>query len=319
MREIEELEKAWRRYKLKQRLPLYLVTGSVVIASVLFLLWPHTDSSSTSPVSIAPAVHPSPQPKVSETPPGKTESRQKVRIVSETDTDTRTRPVNPSEEKIVSAAHTPPARQNGSEPSPQKRKEIVLAPDTSFLEKLSEEPRKMRYSRPATPIHHEVIAPAKPQRQTSDLRSDRASHFSSSKRPTEQNPPKLRKRDDASAIDIVKSEAPEKGDGEITISTKKTNHTLEYLVKRFNQNRDPKLAAYIAQSFFNKKNYREAIRWSIIANSLEPSNENSWLLYAKAKVKLGQRGEAVRALKIYLNQYPSRKVKAYLETLESGL
>ncbi|WP_457597202.1 CDC27 family protein [Hydrogenimonas sp.] len=107
--------------------------------------------------------------------------------------------------------------------------------------------------------------------------------------------------------------------GKLVISTKQTNNTLQYLIDKFNQTRDPKLATYIANSYYKKGAYKETIRWAIMANSLDPASEESWLLFAKAKTKLGQREDAISALKIYLNQYPSKRVKAYLQSLETGL
>jgi tetratricopeptide (TPR) repeat protein len=109
----------------------------------------------------------------------------------------------------------------------------------------------------------------------------------------------------------------EKSNTKLRISTRKTNNTLKFLIERFQKTKDPKLATYIAKSFYNKKKYDEAVRWSVIANSLEPSNEASWLIFAKAKTALHQKEDAINALRIYLNQYPSKRVEAYLNTLES--
>ncbi len=106
--------------------------------------------------------------------------------------------------------------------------------------------------------------------------------------------------------------------GSLLFKTSENNNTLMKLTERFEQNKDPHLATYIALSYFNKKNYRQAARWSIIANSLDPAMEESWLLFAKAKVALGQRRDAIKALKVYLNQYPSKKIESYLNMLEAG-
>lgn len=97
------------------------------------------------------------------------------------------------------------------------------------------------------------------------------------------------------------------------------NKTLRHLIRRFNTNKDPGLALYIATSFFKKGDYKNAVHWSIVANSLDPSNETTWLLYAKSKANLGKKREAIQALKSYLNQYSSEEIRKYLTALENSL
>ena len=215
-----------------------------------------------------------------------------------------------------------------SQTSVKSEPKVVLAPDTEFLRNFTPTSNEAEQKRPQrivqrTTVRQEVIPPVTPAAPIQSTRnpspklnpktSANPVHRETSK-PTVETP----ERKNAEKKIEITSEKPEK-EAVVSIESKKTNNTLNFLIKRFNETRDPKLAAYIAQSFFKKGNYKETVRWSIIANSLEPSNEASWILFAKAKMKLGQKEDAVRALKIYLNQYPSRKVRSYLETLESGL
>ncbi|RUM46182.1 MAG: hypothetical protein DSY46_00685 [Hydrogenimonas sp.] len=173
--------------------------------------------------------------------------------------------------------------------NPKELASVILQPDTNFLTSFSyKEPPK------DWPNEEKRRAPKEAQ------------HLSSVTTPpksVEPSPPVTQHHTSKSLV----------------IQTKTSHNTLEHLIERFNNSREPKLATYIASMFYKRKQYQDAIRWSIIANSLEPSNEESWLLYAKAKVQLGERDDAIRALRIYLDQYTSKKIRSYLHTLEHNL
>ncbi len=151
--------------------------------------------------------------------------------------------------------------------------------------------------------------------------SPEATHIPSShkKTTTAKKPQPKKKKIDETATNDKNGYKRDSTRTSLIVRMKTSNNTLEYLIERFNERRDPKLAAYIAQSYYKKKEFEEAIKWSIMANSLDPSDEGSWLLYAKAKVRIGKKKDAIRALRAYLNQYSSQKVKAYLHNLEHSL
>ena len=317
MHEIEELERAWRRYTWKRRMP-YLAAGFLLLGAVsAWLLLPgivpfQSSDNRTNPVIAEKPVQTLPSQKIDHKPQIESES------------------LRPEKEKQPSADNTSAAV--ASVPPKSERKsvrnegKVVLAPDTGFLENFSdasvEVPErgvngKVRQSSVRQEIIPRVPRAAPAERAKKTISRPNKSIESKEEETVEESNPNRYSVQKGKRIEIS-TKATEKS-SVVSIQSKKTNNTLNFLIKRFNDTRDPKLAAYIAQSFFKKGNYKETVRWSIIANSLEPANEASWILFAKAKMKLGQKEDAVRALKIYLNQYPSRKVRSYLETLESGL
>ncbi len=325
MHEIEELERKWRRYTLKRRIP-YIAGAFLLLAALFVALFgpikffstPLDQSSSksiqttsTKTNSNAETIESAPKTSSAETPKPSQETARTLDVEKEGRSST---------EKTVSVVATP---QREPSNTTQKPKKVVLAPDTAFLDHLSSDSlEKKRTPLPKRKSTNRVIREetipnvVKPNTFSTSEKEERTIQ-TSSKKPTKEITD-AQSRSSAKQEKVVISTQPTEKTSSIKIERKKTNNTLEYLIHRFNENRDPKLAAYIAQSFFKKGNYDETIRWSVIANSLDPADESSWILFAKAKAKLGKRDEAIKALKIYLNQYPSRKVQSYLESLEGG-
>ncbi len=307
MLEIEQLEKEWRIYRLKRLRPYILTSVLIAGAAVSALYWPQLSAlAGRSSAS---------RPDRTETIQKRNEAvhiTQKEETLSEKKENPAADSLSKTDQKPDRTEKRPPVTKKKADAGKttatvlKEEKEIVLNPDTEFLndftQSIGAEKKKSRVVKSA--VRHETIpmVPKKPK---------------VSKKETE---PKLTEieKEPVSNI-VVETTKPEpKKRSSLVIQTKQTNNTLEYLIERFNQNRDPKLATYIAKSFYKKGNYKETVRWSIVANSLDPSGEESWMLFAKAKVKLGQREDAINALRIYLNQYSSKKVKSYLESLESG-
>ena len=71
----------------------------------------------------------------------------------------------------------------------------------------------------------------------------------------------------------------------------------------------------LAKYYFKHKHYEKSSKWAVISSNREAKNEESWLLYAKAKIKLHQKGIAKKSLKIYLLKYNSQKVRNLLNSL----
>jgi predicted Zn-dependent protease len=71
----------------------------------------------------------------------------------------------------------------------------------------------------------------------------------------------------------------------------------------------------LANYYFKNKDYKKASKWAIVATNREPKKEEAWIIYAKSKIKLNQKGMAKKALKIYLLKYHSQEVSTLLNSL----
>lgn len=88
--------------------------------------------------------------------------------------------------------------------------------------------------------------------------------------------------------------------------------------KRFLQTRDIDDALFLANSYFNKGNYKKAEYWSMQANKLDGETEESLLIFVKSKIKLGYKNEGISILTSYVERSNSEKAKKLLQQIKSG-
>lgn len=281
MHEIEELEKAWKRYRFKKRMPW--AVGSIISLTLIgsfsyYFLYRNNKKPSS----------PSHQTRHVISTPHAVKEVQNTVSEPHASVNRKIKPEKETVEKLSSGRQILPKQKPET-----KSGLVVLNPDIAFLSHIA----KSTQTATSSIVHRQ--SPIKPIKEEKLFQSQ---------------PKKVQKKDSSKHTDPLKSE---KKPSSLQLVSTRTNNTLQHIINRFQRTRDPKLALYIAQSFYNKRAYEEAVRWSIMANSIDPSNEESWIVYAKAKVRLNRKEEAIKALKIYLNQYVSKKVQTYLKYLES--
>jgi len=71
----------------------------------------------------------------------------------------------------------------------------------------------------------------------------------------------------------------------------------------------------IAKFYFDEKNYKQAVIWSVKASKKDPKQSQPWIIYAKSKAHLGKTKVAKKALSIYLKHTESKEVRDLLDTL----
>jgi len=92
---------------------------------------------------------------------------------------------------------------------------------------------------------------------------------------------------------------------------------IEVMTKKFKQNENPREALLLAKAYYQEKHYLKAEKWSLIANDLDKNSEESWLIFAKSKVKLGKRREALKILASYYTKSKSSRAKELIEKIKS--
>ena len=75
-------------------------------------------------------------------------------------------------------------------------------------------------------------------------------------------------------------------------------------------------ALFLARIYYKNGNYRKAARWALETNRLNGDMEESWLIFARAKAKTGQKNEAIRVLTQYANKSDSAEAKKLLKKLK---
>ena len=104
----------------------------------------------------------------------------------------------------------------------------------------------------------------------------------------------------------------------IIISSKKIDK-LKYLKERYNETGRAFYAILISKEYYKKRLYFKSLLWATTANSIDSSSEESWIMFAKNKVKLGKRGDAINALSAYLKVNNSKKIKILLTNIKNGV
>jgi hypothetical protein len=89
--------------------------------------------------------------------------------------------------------------------------------------------------------------------------------------------------------------------------------------KRFLVSRDIEDALFLANSYYDKGNYKKAEYWSIQANKIDSEMEESFLIFVKSKIKLGYKNEGISILKSYIERRNSKEAKKVLQQVQGGI
>jgi len=96
-----------------------------------------------------------------------------------------------------------------------------------------------------------------------------------------------------------------------------TNNYMSIMKQKFAQNKNPRDALLVAKAYYSAGNYKKSEEWSLKANNLNSNLDESWLIFAKSKDKMGKRREALKILIAYYNKSKSSKVKALINKMKS--
>lgn len=78
---------------------------------------------------------------------------------------------------------------------------------------------------------------------------------------------------------------------------------IQKLKKDFYFSPNYEKALFLSKIYFNNKDYKKSIFWSLKANELDKNKDGSWILFIKANEKLGYKEQANKALNAYLDIY----------------
>ena len=87
---------------------------------------------------------------------------------------------------------------------------------------------------------------------------------------------------------------------------------IETMKKKFSMGKNPRDALLLAKAFYAKGQYGQSEKWALTANKLDSSKDESWHIFAKSKLKLGQKNEALKILSSYYKKSHSAKTKALM-------
>jgi len=102
----------------------------------------------------------------------------------------------------------------------------------------------------------------------------------------------------------------------LNIIKSSTQSAYTEVEKRFNQFQDPDDSLFLAKSYYAKKEYKKSEYWALRTNKIDKNIEESWIIFVKSKIKLGQKREAIHILSNYVNQSDSKEAKFLLLKLK---
>ncbi len=104
----------------------------------------------------------------------------------------------------------------------------------------------------------------------------------------------------------------------VIIKSVPISSNMQDIIKRFKRTNDPILGLFLARRYYHLKKYNLAYNYALLTNQLDSKNEQSWIIFAKSLVKLGQTNMAIQTLKSYIKISHSKNAKVLLENIQSG-
>lgn len=95
-------------------------------------------------------------------------------------------------------------------------------------------------------------------------------------------------------------------------------NSITDVMRRFYESKDPNDSLFLAINYYEQSDYGKAFYWAIETNKITEDLEESWLIMAKSKVKMGDRNEAIRILRAYATKTNSKKALDLIDQIETN-
>ena len=105
---------------------------------------------------------------------------------------------------------------------------------------------------------------------------------------------------------------------DITIERKETQNDIFEIIKRFKKNNNPALSLFVAKKYYELGKYEQAYNYALITNQINSNIEASWIVFAKALVKLHKKNKAIYTLQEYIKVSHSSNAEILLNEIKSG-
>jgi len=178
----------------------------------------------------------------------------------------------------------------------------------------------LKGSVPSRPEVSDTPAAASTPPTPRTVRAEALSPEVPSMQPSEHNPAKTKMQIVFSdSRSETTSETPSKAKKvTIKVTSKKNTDSVKEIASRFAFAKDKDDALFLARYYYDKKQYKEALKWALETNKLDSDIEESWLIFARSKARLGQRIEAIRVLQAYYERSGSTRAKKLLSQIRRG-
>ncbi len=120
-------------------------------------------------------------------------------------------------------------------------------------------------------------------------------------------------------VETPQAEMPvEKRQKKLTITKNKNDSDLKDVIRRFKKNKNPALSLFVAKRYYELEQYQKSYNYALMTNEIDKNIDESWIIFSKSLVKLGQHELATVTLKSYLKTTKSTPAEVLLRKIESG-
>jgi len=118
----------------------------------------------------------------------------------------------------------------------------------------------------------------------------------------------------------IQADKEEHSKQKIKINLEQTTdiNSITDVMRRFYESKDPNDSLFLAINYYEQNDYSKAFYWAIETNKITEDLEESWLIMAKSKAKMGDRNEAIRILRAYAAKTNSKKALDLLNQIETN-
>lgn len=106
--------------------------------------------------------------------------------------------------------------------------------------------------------------------------------------------------------------------GKVIIKTTPLKVDKNSLEEKFYASNDILYSLKLAQNAYDNKRYDEAIKWALISNEIDKNSVKSWIIFAKANYKKGNKQDALIALENFNSRVSNPEVIATIKQIKNG-
>jgi len=298
MLNIYELEKRWLQYKIKSYIPyIVLVLSILFITTALVFFFEKTPQENkikkeTLKTNTIQTVQKVDSPHKEQTKKKGIEEEKYVQ--KETNTTKKQIKI---EKKVVKKEPIPQVKAPTIIKNRHNEKKIILQPSMEFLKNFhhtSNNAQKISTEKKHTTKRTQI---AKIELPEEEYVTDKTKKAIQPQKPLVKSNPKP----------IA-----------ITIKRRESENDIKEVIARFQKNNNPALSLFAAKKYYELGNYKQAYNYALITNKINNDIEESWLIFAKALVKLGQKDQAVKTLRQYIKYSHSSNAQILLDEIQRG-
>lgn len=131
-------------------------------------------------------------------------------------------------------------------------------------------------------------------------------------------PPQTKPAVAASVKPLVPVSAKPSDSKSLAINRNEAKLDISVLEQRFKETGNPNTGLFVSRYHYDHGNYASAYNYALKTNEINPNMEDSWIIFAKSQVKLGQTDMAKKTLQLYTSRSNSDKAKELLNAVEQG-